>query len=966
MEQLVHLRLKSIYKAFKQNSSATAKSSNTRERQNDDPDEDNLADDPESLLQAAATAAKNSPAAKKRHTGVHGTPHSSNHHHHKRPSTADSVGSSSTQDQVNRYKEEKEKADAAAAALLAELEEEEEAVTKKKSKKKKKKARQQAKKDEEDKEKDDWKAVTAAASVGSEKNGTDDDFSLSDRSMEDAKPAAKSRQKPEVEQDAKPEEDSLEKEFVSLVETEDEEGLESLLASIKGVPGRAVLRKNAKKALKRLRLANCPPEEEEEDELASHSEHMETEAADEMKKTSRSGVRAETPTGTNFADTNGLLTIVSHSHNKPSAQNTTGSNHGNVRLRSECVMHMAPMIVGWVIGKGGVRIRDLMEESGARVWIDQDSMGPHDPRTVYVSGSRKSVETAVELIQDLVSKAPYSPQVSRQTTPVIDSSTGKGASKAAPKLPDNVDSGKTGVALKPKSGAMGERTTSRGGGDARSRHVLTCEPRFVPLLIGRRGWTIKNIQDSTGAKVDIDQSVNPRKITVSGPEENVERAIRMVRDVLSYPHAQLQGTAAEEAAAAETAAREKAEAAAAQPAPAPTPPTLPKKIAEPQQKPPSSPADANRRANSPPSSLIMTGDAKSTISASSSLSSTPEPSMTSVKLTAGVQQQHIPPGPIMSPQQPSRDILSGGGGDGAPLQPFGQQAHQQSPLGGQPIFPTGTNLRPSGDQYFAQPGSLDNNQMGTPLQQMSPIVPRTTFTSGTASSGFGSMANPHPQSSVPLQQEGAFHQSGFPRARSGPSDFHQSSMLNNFDNVNGDRSSSGSAPALWERQQGSDGFRLDAAVDFLEHSNHRPTAMPPTPASGSGMNDVIGLGGSQNPPIGLPPRSAGASGPLISAQGRDDSQIVDSLFGPPQGTAGNESSLLAGLQGLSLGSEGMNSTGLWGSSSTSNHGSLKGLPPIGGLAAPVAQENSSLFTNTGLATDPKSQSQFAWGESGNG
>lgn len=358
MEQLVHLRLKSIYKAFKQNSSGKSSSKEAED----------MADDPESLLQAAATAAKHNPAAKKKHGSVHhGTSSSSaahQHHSHiharKRSNTAD--GSvDSTQDKVNRYKEEKEKADAAAAALLAELEEEEEAETKKKSKKKKKKARQQAKKEEEERksQKDDPSAAASSERIGDDDD--DDDFSMSDRSMEDKKPSSKSRKKNvEPEPEVKPEEDPLEKEYVSLVEDEDEEGLEQLLASIKGVPGRAVLRKNAKKALKRLRLANMPDVEEE---VASHSEYQpEPEiVSDEPKKASRA--TPETPTK-KFVDTNGFLTIVSHSHNKPSAQNiVTGAHANNVRLRSECVMHMAPMIVGWVIGKGGVRIRDLMEES---------------------------------------------------------------------------------------------------------------------------------------------------------------------------------------------------------------------------------------------------------------------------------------------------------------------------------------------------------------------------------------------------------------------------------------------------------------------------------------------------------------------------------------------------------------------------------------------------------------------------
>ena len=68
---------------------------------------------------------------------------------------------------------------------------------------------------------------------------------------------------------------------------------------------------------------------------------------------------------------------------------------------------------------------------------------------------------------------------------------------------------------------------------------ISCEHRFVPLLIRRCGWTVKNIQDTSGARVDIDQTVNPRKIIISGEAAQVEKALRLVQEVLSYPHAQL-------------------------------------------------------------------------------------------------------------------------------------------------------------------------------------------------------------------------------------------------------------------------------------------------------------------------------------------------------------------------------------------------------------------------------------------
>ena len=61
----------------------------------------------------------------------------------------------------------------------------------------------------------------------------------------------------------------------------------------------------------------------------------------------------------------------------------------------------------------------------------------------------------------------------------------------------------------------------------------------MALLIGRRGWTVKNIQTESGANLRIDQSVDPPKIIISGSTVDVHKAEHMVRDVLKYPQAQL-------------------------------------------------------------------------------------------------------------------------------------------------------------------------------------------------------------------------------------------------------------------------------------------------------------------------------------------------------------------------------------------------------------------------------------------
>jgi len=517
MEQLVHLRLKSIYKAFQQ------------------------------------TQHTNEPRRRKKKAQVP-------------PSTADLQAQSQA-------------ADDAAAALLAELEEEEQAAqtkmnNNKKKKKKKKKERSKVKMKEDEEEEED----------GEEEKPLETTIATPQPSLE-TKPAP---QKTNTE-------DGLEQELSNLVALQDEDGIEQFLLALKGVPGKAVLRKTAKKALKRLRK----PDEEKE------------EVVEIVEPTS---FRAETPPlPIPPLQPHELLKIISHSSKGTTATGGHKARPGTHKY--EYILHMAPTIVGWVIGKGGQRIRDMMEDSGARIWIDQDSMGPKEPRVVYVSGNHKSVDTALQMLQDLVERTPRSPSASKNNTPhVVEKMNVVVVDETTPALPVEDDEEEVVELDQPAAPRLKPRKLT-----PEASEVLTCDSRFVPLLIGRRGWTIKNIQDTSMARVNIDQSVTPRKITVFGTRQNVDTAMSMIRDVLAYPKAQLQELADSDVPSTE---------------PAREPVTTP-----------------------PPPVILQQSDAKSTISASSSLSSTPEPSMASSKTPSFPTPQYpmesmLKPPPVSPPAFP--------------------------------------------------------------------------------------------------------------------------------------------------------------------------------------------------------------------------------------------------------------------------------------------------------------------------
>lgn len=1065
MEQLVHLRLKSIYKAFKTTTTSnsntlaansnqhyntnggnnthalshnnmhttprrnhshhhstrqtsTGGSNNTQMRQNDNHTTDEF--NPGALMLAAAASAAAPTAQLAAAAAAAASIASATPNPQVGTAAACCVNnnqiSNTTADQrltarasAEMYEAERIKAEQAAAALLAELEEEELAVKTKKSKKKKKKEKQQAKKaikkqiekgeEEEDAAVEDEEEKHSPPPVipfpgkprRVENDSGQQQLQLHVESTIDATKAAASAISISKKED-KPvglfgptEVDPLESEYEALLFNQDIEGLEELLSSIKGVVGKAMLRKNVKKALKRLRFV-----EEEPDEEALLSEaglsavpDVEADPSNSSKRSSllppstpmappptlatsqhpspdNNNVQSHVGTVTPMAQSPRvaeLLTIVSQNHNKVSSNSRMPKGNPGTP-KSECIMHMAPLIVGWVIGKGGQRIRDLMEESGARIWIDQDSMAQNEPRIVYVSGHRSNVEAAVRMITDLIAKAPTDTPNSKSTpSNVLDPRQTTNAPPnlnfaKIPGLPIHMAGGESSAfQLKPRE--------KKKNGDAKAWREMTCDARFVPLLIGRRGWTIKNIQDSSGARVDIDQHVTPRKITISGNEAAVEIAARMVGDVLSYPHSLLHG------ASDDMDIFQSGEPMLDLPADLDIVADLDEEEDPASLDRPSSPLDAQEKSRlhpSPPSSLIMAVDGKSTMSATSSLSSTPEPLVPTN--TASFPQVATLLQPAFElPAAHSHEILPNTF-TGFPEVPIIASSARNSLPGGllaqdavglgfghDPVFlhngihGLGTTSMPS------LPHSLDR---GPSNYEQAP--PLRAFSSGPDSRG----------KPIPVPHQSRFH--------GGPSllatgENHPRSLGNPPIQASKPQPSS-VLPSVWDSSNGRDGFGLAAAVDFLQHHNKESmvNARPRTSVLQPGMNELIGLPNPSSPGPevlgGLGLRQAGVQ-PLLGGVGKDESNIVDSLFSSTPDPR-HDVALVSSLRGLSLDLQNNNGSDLWGSAGFD-------LPPLGtsSLGAISLEQQpcnvsnpvmgSSLFST--IDVNDRQHSRFSWGES---
>jgi far upstream element-binding protein len=155
-------------------------------------------------------------------------------------------------------------------------------------------------------------------------------------------------------------------------------------------------------------------------------------------------------------------------------------------------------VVGRIIGKGGETIRQLQAQTGTTIQIDQN-FPDGAPRTVTVSGAAnpQQLAQAVDMLNQLI--------MASGTSPAPSQGGGGGGGHAASIAPGAVT------------------------------QIVPCPPGLVGRVIGKGGETIRELQQRSGASIQIDQTVPrdcDRPISISGSAEAVAAGQQLVLDVI--------------------------------------------------------------------------------------------------------------------------------------------------------------------------------------------------------------------------------------------------------------------------------------------------------------------------------------------------------------------------------------------------------------------------------------------------
>lgn len=173
--------------------------------------------------------------------------------------------------------------------------------------------------------------------------------------------------------------------------------------------------------------------------------------------------------------------------------------------------------VGRIIGASGATIKDIQGRTGAKVQIQQEGVAEGVPRKVEVSGTQEAVTEAIGLITYVIENGPHLP-------PLQPGQFGYAA---------QAQGAKGGVLSFISSGGMPGVVVGPASGGGTVSVIVDCPKELCGKVIGRSGETIKMMERSSGARIQVDQSVpmgQPCKVTITGAEHGVGNALKQVQD----------------------------------------------------------------------------------------------------------------------------------------------------------------------------------------------------------------------------------------------------------------------------------------------------------------------------------------------------------------------------------------------------------------------------------------------------
>jgi len=184
--------------------------------------------------------------------------------------------------------------------------------------------------------------------------------------------------------------------------------------------------------------------------------------------------------------------------------------------------------VGGLIGKQGANIKQLREESGARIFITKECIGNSSQKEIQISGDYESVTKAVESVVSHLANARNPTHIQYVPGDVLGATGGM----LMPPSFSQVGGANQGM------GFQKQVLTSGLPSLCRIETTMWVPKEAIGQVIGRGGSNIKAVRMQSSAKIFIDAGEDgdespERKITLKGSREAIDMACMLIENLVN-------------------------------------------------------------------------------------------------------------------------------------------------------------------------------------------------------------------------------------------------------------------------------------------------------------------------------------------------------------------------------------------------------------------------------------------------
>jgi len=197
--------------------------------------------------------------------------------------------------------------------------------------------------------------------------------------------------------------------------------------------------------------------------------------------------------------------------------------------------------LGGLIGKKGANIKQVREESGARIFITKECIGNSTQKEIQISGDYESVTKAIETVVSYLAEArnptriPYvpgdmvAPIGGMPMTPSFSAVGTGGAGRFNQMLGGSANQG---------MGFQDQVMTSGVPSVCRIETTMWVPKEVIGQIIGRGGASIKAVRMQSSANIFVDAGEDgdespERKITIKGSREAISMACMMIENLVN-------------------------------------------------------------------------------------------------------------------------------------------------------------------------------------------------------------------------------------------------------------------------------------------------------------------------------------------------------------------------------------------------------------------------------------------------